>query len=206
MDPAAALHPLLFDAGAGFVARRLSLADAPRLQAFIEANPEYWWRIGDAPPPPDEAEQELRSRPPPELGGREHIDLGFWRETGPSSPELIGSAIVDTDLVLEGCWHIALFLVATPLHGQGVAARLFRALEAWARAGGAQWLRLCVVQGNLPAERFWERQGFVPLRSREGVPAGKRVNTVRVLLKPLTAAPPEDYLARVPRDRPELAA
>lgn len=195
--------PPLFDAGAGLRARRLALADAPLLQRFIAANPEYWQRVGDADPQPDEAEQELRSRPPPELSYREHLDLGFWREDMDAAPELIGFAIVDTDLALAGCWHIALFIVATRLHGQGLARRLYQGLEDWARAGGAQWLRLGVVQGNAPAERFWQRQGFVELRRRDGIAAGTRLNTVRVLLKPLGVQGVADYLAQVARDRPE---
>lgn len=212
MTHAAATPPpereLLFAAGPALAARRLARAETPLLQAFIDANPEYWLRISDAPPRPDEAEDELQSRPPPELSYREHFDIGFWHEGADgSAPELQGFAIVDSDLVLAGCWHIALFIVATRLHGSGLATRCYAALEDWARTGGARWLRLGVVRGNAPAERFWERQGFVQLRLREGVAAGKRLNTVRVMLKPLVAdAGIADYLARVERDRPEPSA
>lgn len=196
---------LLFEVTPAISARRLNLDDAPLLQRFIEANPEYWWRVGDAPPGAGEALEELSSRPPPELSWREHHDIGFWQQAGADAPaELLGFAIVDSDLVLPGCWHIALFIIATALHGHGQAQACYSALEQWARAGGAQWLRLGVVQGNSAAERFWARQGFVPLRLRGGVAAGQRINTVAVMLKPLVPeAGVAAYLAQVPRDRPE---
>jgi hypothetical protein len=38
---------------------------------------------------------------------------------------------------------------------------------------------------------------------REGLPMGKRVNDVRVMTKPLTGETLADYLAIVPRDRPD---
>lgn len=191
----------LFQIEPGLETRPLALDEAPRLQAFMAANPEYWLRVGDEPPGPQEAEEALRSRPPPELSWREHFNLGFWQNS--ATPRLQGFALVDSDLVLPGCWHIALFVIASELHGSGLATRWFEGLQAWARAGGAQWLRLGVVLGNTPAERFWARQGFVELRRREGIAAGRRVNTVRMMLKPLGEASVADYLARVPRDRPE---
>ncbi|HEX2011944.1 MAG TPA: GNAT family N-acetyltransferase [Roseateles sp.] len=196
-------RPPLFEIEPGLAARRLSLEDAPLLQAFLQANPEYYERVGGAGPMPEQAHEELSERPPPPLSYREHIALGFWSEPVGAPAELLGFASVDTDLVLAGCWHVALFIVATRLHGQGVAARLYRALEDWARAGGAQWLRLGVVCGNTMAERFWERQGFVQLRLRKGVAAGVRLNSVRVMLKPLGERDATAYLAQVERDRPD---
>lgn len=169
----------------------------------MAANPEYWLRVSGAPPGPREAEEELASRPPPELSWREHFNLGLWQEDARTEPLLQGFVMLDSDLVLPGCWHIALFLMATSLHGSGLGQRWYEALEAWTRQQGAQWLRLGVVLGNTPAERFWVRQGFAELRQRQGVVAGERRNTVRVMLKPLGQAGAADYLARVPRDRPE---
>ncbi len=67
---------------------------------------------------------------------------------------------------------------------------------------GARWLRLGVVEGNASAERFWARQGFQQVRTRAGVDTGGRVNTLRVLVKPLAAEPLAAYLALLPRDQP----
>jgi len=45
--------------------------------------------------------------------------------------------------------------------------------------------------------------GYVDLRMRTGIPMGKRVNDVRVMVKPLTSNTLADYLTLVPRDRPD---
>ncbi len=71
------------------------------------------------------------------------------------------------------------------------------------RGSGALWLRLGVVEGNLRAEHFWENSGYLDIRKREGVEMGKRLNTLRVMAKPLTAGSVSEYLAVVARDRPE---
>lgn len=76
------------------------------------------------------------------------------------------------------------------------------ALESWARQGGASWMRLNVVVGNARAERFWEMAGYSEVRRRGGVGIGRRVNEVRVMLKPLAGEGLPAYLSRVPRDRP----
>jgi len=76
-------------------------------------------------------------------------------------------------------------------------------LERWAIASGAAWLRLGVIAGNDRAERFWESAGFVEVRRREGIAMGRKVNTVRVMVKPLAGGAVPDYLAQVSRDRPE---
>ena len=101
-----------------------------------------------------------------------------------------------------GAIHIGLFVVATELHGSGLAASIFHGIEAWAKAHGARWLRLGVVVGNQRAERFWVRQGFAQVRVREGVEMGERSNSVRVMVKPLAEQDLRYYLKLVPRDDP----
>lgn len=199
------MSAILFSCGAGRYCRELTAADVPAVQRFLEANPEYFWTVGDAPPRPDEAQQEFDERPPAELSYRRLRQLGFYAQP---SGELLAYGSVVEDLVLPGVCHLALFIVATARHGRGDAAQLYQGLEHWACGQGARWMRLAVVLGNTRAERFWQRQGFVELRQREGVPAGRRINTVRVMLKPLgMAAAGEDaiahYLSLVARDRPE---
>lgn len=108
-----------------------------------------------------------------------------------------------SDLLAPGVWHIGLFIVASARHGTGDAQRLHQSLRDWATAQGAAWLRLGVVQGNTRAERFWQAQGYRQTRTREGVQIGPRVHTVRVMVLPLAGGEMADYLARVPRDRPE---
>ena len=91
--------------------------------------------------------------------------------------------------------------VATNLHGDGTARAIYEALERWMKAGGAKWLRLGVVAGNTRAERFWEKCGYRELRTREGVRMGERLNTLRVMMKPLGRGSVDEYLQLVPRDQ-----
>ncbi|CAD0266842.1 GNAT family acetyltransferase (fragment) [Pseudomonas veronii] len=75
-------------------------------------------------------------------------------------------------------------------------------LEAWAVTQGAEWLRLTVVVGNRKAERFWPKLGYVPVRIREGIRMGRQLNTVSIQVKALVGGQVDDYLIRVPLDRP----
>ena len=84
---------------------------------------------------------------------------------------------------------------------QGIGQRWHAAYQTWARQRGARWLRLGVVEANARAAAFWQRLGYQRLRVREGVDTGGRVNTLWTMLQPLDGDL-DDYLARVPRDRP----
>ena len=52
--------------------------------------------------------------------------------------------------------------------GQGIGGLLFGALEEWARQAGVKRLDLSVMVNNVPAQKLYERLGFV----REGVKRG----------------------------------
>ena len=188
----------LFEA-AGLQARVLQAGEVPQLQALFDANPLYFETVSGRPAAPDEAQREFDERPPPHLSWRSQWLLGVWRA---SDRSLQGVIIATGDLCAEGVWHTALFLLATALHGSGAAAALHAAQIGWMQAQGARWLRLGVVLGNTRAERFWARQGYRPVRRREGIPAGDRLNTVQLMVRPLGDATLADYLARVPRDDP----
>jgi GNAT superfamily N-acetyltransferase len=191
-------------------ARELREDEIPALQAFYEANPAYSMRVNGVPPPADSALEEFHERPPAHLPYTQRWLLGVFDREGALA------AVIDCvrDLCASGVWHLGLFLVATARHGRGDAQALYDAWEAWVRSHGpdaAQWLRLGVVVGNTPAERFWARQGYLQTRLREGVYTGGRVNILRVMAKPLdpglAAKPGADalpvYLAKVPRDAPD---
>jgi GNAT superfamily N-acetyltransferase len=171
----------------------------PRLQHFFEANPEYFLAVNGQGPGADEALEEFHSVPPAGWPYTRKWSIGFVDTTG----SLIGMADVVSDLLAPGVWHIGLMIVATRIHGTGAGPSLYVQLERWARDSGAHWLRLGVVEGNARAERFWSRCGFAEVRKRGGVVMGRRVNTVRVLVKPLAGGTLPGYPTSVTRDRPE---
>jgi GNAT superfamily N-acetyltransferase len=187
----------LFAAGV-YEAVELAEEDLPALQAFFVANPEYFQAVTGAPPRPDEAKQELESRPPPGLPYDKVYVLGFLDSSG----QMVAMASVLTDLLAAGVWHISLFIIATALHGTGTAGLLYERLEKWAKDEGASWLRLDAVAGNLKAERFWEKAGYKDVQ-RLPVQLGSMTHTVRVMVKPLQGSDIDEYLREVPRDRPK---
>jgi len=195
----AATRPALFEAGR-FRCVELAAQDMPALQTFFETNAEYFHSVNGAPPGPDEALNELEDAPPPELSFTRKWLLGFLDETG----RIHGMANVLADFLAVGVFHIGLFIVASPFHGTGVPRSMYDALERWLAARGAAWLRLGVVKGNAKAERFWTKVGYGEVRERAGITMGARVNTVRVLVKPLGSERRiARYLALVARDRPD---
>lgn len=188
--PAASLpHVRVFELEAG---------DEDLLQRFYERNPLYFEQVNGTPPRPDEAREEIRDLPPEGWSFTAKRLLGYADETG----ELVAMASLVSDLMAPRVWLVGLFIVATTLHGSQAAREIYAELERWMQRHGAAWVRLGVVVGNARAERFWERQGFVEVRRRDGLTMGERVNALRVMVKPLDGGRLEDYLAMVPRDRP----
>jgi GNAT superfamily N-acetyltransferase len=188
----------LFAAGA-LRASEMRDADVPRLQEFLEANPEYDVAVNGKPPGANAAREEFDARPPPDF----RYDRRWLLRVDDDDGTTAGVADVVANLLAPAVWHIGLFIVATRLYGSGAAQRIYGALEQWIRDGGAKWIRLGVVAGNARAERFWERLGYLEVRRRLAVPMGERVNDLRVMMKPLAGGTVAEYLALVARDRPE---
>lgn len=176
----------------------ITSADEPVLQHFFDANPQYFLAVQGEPAAADEAHEEIHGELPPGWRCTKKWLVGCVDAQG----SLQAMANVVSDLLAPGVWHIGLFIVATARFGTGDAQALYRGLETWASAEGANWMRLGVVQGNVRAERFWEALGFVQTRTRSGVEMGKLTNTLRVMVKPLAGGTLEQYLSLVERDRP----
>ncbi len=173
--------------------------DIPEMQHFFEANPEYFQITEGRPPLSNEAELEISDKPPEGWSYHKVWKLGIINEMN----ELIGVGDVCSDLLAHGVWHIGLFMIATARFGSGDARTLYQALEDWMKRSGARWLRLGVVKGNGRAERFWEKMGYVEMRSRNGVEMGELVNTVRTMMKPMAGGTKDEYLSLIERDQPE---
>jgi RimJ/RimL family protein N-acetyltransferase len=188
----------LFSAGP-YRCVELTAEDLPRLQRFLEDNPEYYHAVNGAPPGPEEARQEFEFELPAEWPFEKKWLLGFTREDG----SLVAMAGLISNLFAPGVWHIGLLIVATSLHGSGTARTLYRELESWMLEQDARWVRLGVVVGNARAERFWDAMGYADLRIRRGMQMGEKTNDLRVMAKPLRGGSFAEYLDLVPRDRSE---
>jgi predicted N-acetyltransferase YhbS len=190
----------LFGAGP-LRAVELDVGDVHALQGFFEANPEYFFSVTGQGPAADEALHELRDAPPADVTLSRIWLLGFVDDAG----ALVAMANVASDFMAGGVWLIGLFVVASSLHGTGTSEVVYRALESWTRGNGARWIRLAVVVGNPKPERFWGKVGYTEVCRRAGVAMGQRVNTLRIMVKPLAGGEVPEYLALVARDRPEAS-
>jgi GNAT superfamily N-acetyltransferase len=188
----------LFTAGL-FQCVELTSDHLPRLQCFLEVNPEYYLAVNGSVPDPNEAREEFESQLPAGWSFEKKWLLGFIRDDG----SMIGMADLISNLFADGVWHIGLFIVASSLHGSGTAQVLYSELESWMRSRGGRWIRLGVVEGNVRAERFWEKMGYVDVRRRLGVEMGNKINNLRVMAKPLGNRTLSEYLGVVTRDQPE---
>lgn len=186
---------------AQWVVRDLRPEQVPDLQRLFEANPDYFVLVDGQPPGPGEAQRAFDEPPPAHLRHGPRWFAGVFDRDG----TLCGLIILVADLAAQGVWHTALFFLDRRLWGSGAAAALHAALEATARAAGAQWLRLGVVEGNGRAQRFWARCGYQPVRSRPMTNDRGEARTVWVMVKPLADAPLAGYLQLVPRDAPGSA-
>lgn len=173
--------------------------DLPALQALFETNCGYFNAVNGEPAQADQAQQEFVDRPPEGMPYGDMWLLGVRVGKG----ELLGMASVIGDFLAPKVWHIGLFMIASRLHGSGLAPRMYGALEMAMRERGAQWIRLGAVVGYAKAVGFWRTMGYTEVRRRRGVPMGKRVNDLHVFVKPLGSATIAEYLQRVERDRPE---
>lgn len=172
--------------------------EVPSLQTFFEANPLYFEKVNGMGVRPNEGEEEFTDLPPAAMPFSRRWMLVVTDANG----QWIAIAQLLADFLSPHVWHIGLFIVASRLHGKGRASALYQSLEQWMRDQGAQWIRLGAVQGWDKAENFWLRQGFTQTRTREAPTPSGRINTVRVMVKPLGGRTVADYLQMVGRDKP----
>lgn len=169
------------------------------LQRFFEANPEYYLFSNGEPAGPDEAHKEIHDDPPAKYTFARRWLVGWLDDAG----EMAAMAHVVSDMLAPRVWHIGYFLVATSTYGTGLAQTLYASLERWMHGAGADWLRLGVIVGNMRAERFWAAQGYLETRVRHGLVYGRLTHSISVRVKPLEGGTVDQYLERVPRDRPD---
>jgi GNAT superfamily N-acetyltransferase len=194
------LSPLRSDAG--WRAIRANRAAAAELQSFYEANPEYWHLTYGHAPGPGEAECGFDARPPDDMP---YGDLPMWVIRDRASGRIVGEVAAATDLLVPGVIHLGFFVVETARHGSGFAAEVYAGYEAWAIGRHACWLRLGVVAANRRAEAFWRAQGYSEVRRHHNYVLGACAHELIVMVKPIGPNTLGDYLAAVPRDRPDGA-
>jgi len=108
---------------------------------------------------------------------RDHFDLSRWGVIAAfdGAAARVGGAVLAWDTpggdMLEGRRDLAVLWdlrVRPEYRGQGVGAALFAAAAAWARARGCRELKIETQNVNVPACRFYARQGSVLRTIRQG--------------------------------------
>ena len=97
----------------------------------------------------------------------QQFDVSRWGFiTAHASARLVGGAVIAVRTLgcamLEGRDDLAVLWdirVAPKFRGHGMGAALFRAVEAWAVARGCRELKVETQSVNVPACRFYQRQG-----------------------------------------------
>lgn len=181
-----------------FVAEQAERADIPEIQAFTEANSEYWLLTHDHPPHADDAARSFDWHPPADMSYSEHLSF-LVRHS--SSREILAQIDVATDLLAPGVYHLGFFMTATRTHGSGFAHRLHEAYEQWAIDRGARWSRLGVVEVNCRAEAFWRRLGYIQVKRQDSYVLGDRSHVLITMVKPMRGETLAEYLDGVPQDR-----
>jgi GNAT superfamily N-acetyltransferase len=170
---------------------------AAELQAFHEANPQYWWLTHGHAPAADDAATAFDKGPPAHMSFRAHP--WSWAR-GCRTHAILGQFRYAVDLMAPGVWHLGFFMVDSRLQGTGFARDLYARYEALAVAGGARWLRLGVVEANPRARRFWARCGYADLRHSAGIVLGDMAHVQFIMIKTLGTDTLADYLHAVPHD------
>lgn len=94
---------------------------------------------------------------------REDILMWVAEETLEEEASVVGFCSVQTLIsTAEGCVVGLIEDVVVPQawRGAGIGRQLLEGAEAWARRRGCSRLQLLADEGNLPAQAFYERQGW----------------------------------------------
>ena len=168
---------------------------AAELQAFHEANAQYWWLTHGHGPAPDDAAAAFDKGPPPHMSFRAH-PWSWARDR--RTHAILGQFRYVIDLMAPGVWHLGFFMVDAGLHGSGFALDLYERYEALAAAGGARWLRLSVVEANPRARRFWLARGYADVKCTTGAVLGDLSHVQFTMVKALQEGSLAECLEAVP--------
>lgn len=162
----------------------LSVADAPRIDALYQHCLDYHLMADGEPAAPDAGREAFSDVPP----GHDPAQLLLLGMTGADGRlEVLAQTL--RGYPAQGVWWIGLMLVAPEARGGGLGRAMLEDILTRALAAEAQELQLGVLDVNQDARRFWEREGFVWLRTTEPRQFGQRKHIVHVLRRPLPALP-----------------
>ncbi|NVD39000.1 GNAT family N-acetyltransferase [Ensifer sp. HO-A22] len=162
----------------GYEIEGLTEADALRLMQLYQSCQDYVVLQRGHPPDASVVREEFQSFPPGRTGADKFV-FGLKAASG----ELVGMLACDRDYPKEKSWWIALLLIDPA--GQGVAKTLCCDFFDWLKSQGADRVELAVFAGNEAGLRFWESQGFTPVRTAGPAVIGTKEHSLKVLARAL---------------------
>lgn len=145
----------MFEADGWTVIRLRDPEDRGRVTALSAACPHYAALVTGMAPAASDGDEFFEAHPPG------HMREGMLK-LGVRTDDDGLSAVLDVvmDYPAPGVWYVGLLLIHPRFRRRGMGRSLVTALGVYARAKGAESLRLGVVAGNAPALAFWSRLGF----------------------------------------------
>ena len=129
-------------------------ADIDALYALFQETAEYSLLVEGKLPTRDEARGELTGLPPG-LGLSDKFFLGFWMDR-----TLVGCAEILRGYPEAQIAYLGLLLFSPAHQGRGLGVLALDRLTELMRSWHCRELRLAVIDKNVRALRFWEREGF----------------------------------------------
>lgn len=158
----------------GFRVSPLGEADLAAALALCQGNPLYYRYYGGRPTL-DNLRQDLTALPPGK-GLEDKYFLALWQ--GGKLTALLD--LIDGYPEPDTAW-IGWLILEQDCQGRGLGSRLVEELLEGLRGAGFARVKLAYIKGNPQSRRFWEKNGFSPLRPEEAVDAGAPVPMERLL-------------------------
>ncbi len=169
--------PLSFS---GYEIEGLTEADAQRLLPLYQSCSDYVVLERGHGPDAAIALEEFQSFPPDRTEADKFV-FGLKAATG----ALVGMFACDRDYPQEKSWWIALLMIDPAVRRHGVAKTLCEDFFRFLKTQGADRVELAVFEENVAGLRFWESQGFNPVRTAGPVDIGTKQHCLQVLARQL---------------------
>ena len=135
--------------------RKLTADHAEEVLELYRTNPQYFLYC---PPEadPESVNRDLTVYPPGCTADQKHC-FGYY-----AGGKMIAFLDLITDYPERKQAFIGLFMVHGDLHHEGIGSKIIRDLCAELEDMGFLSVSLGYVKNNIPAERFWKKNGFIP--------------------------------------------
>lgn len=167
---------------AGVTVAYISDVDTAALQALMERCQDHF-DVHEGRTTPSNAAHEMMQTTPPNYDRTRILHLGLYGEDG----RMVGCLSTPPDYPQHGDWYIGLLLLDPAVRNQGLGARTINAFEAWVAANGGTRILISVADENHLGRRFWDRLGFVPLRTIEPRERGSKIQGMTEMVRPVNA-------------------